>query len=353
MRITFNPKQRAFALFAFVFFIACYDQVALAQRFRVAPFAVPFARPVALPARPVLALPVPPIPRPLATRALVRGPILGWPLRPVARFTEVAVETPTAAQYAAPAIPPAIPSIPAISVPAFSVPAFPVPVPVPTGSSVFQIDFPGGSFRAQSGIVPVDIVRAGTAPIDVVRAGNVSTQAASPTDLATAAEQLQVSLSTIQSDQAEVWLDYLAPGQVIDAYEKDDTTTLAQLLKHYDGVAANTDLSAISGAQGFATTRSLMRDVVGEPADISVMLDVARQPTPAAKPTPAEKPVPAEEVEEPAAEPSLEVETSPAETPSKSIMLPNAEVGLPEQEMVELPTPLPELDDTKQNGGSQ
>ncbi|NND99835.1 MAG: hypothetical protein HKN47_21145 [Pirellulaceae bacterium] len=84
--------------------------------------------------------------------------------------------------------------------------------------------------------------------------------------LRSAAQQLNQSLSRMQQDQSEIWLDYLSPASVIDAVDQGaGSERFAELLRNFDGVAGNSQLVSIQRAAGFARTRQLLQQVADTP----------------------------------------------------------------------------------------
>jgi hypothetical protein len=86
-------------------------------------------------------------------------------------------------------------------------------------------------------------------------------------DLRRAAIELQFSLS--RRHDGDVWLDYLAPGRIIQSIEQgEDPNSLRDLIMNYDGVVANGSLRPIHNALGFNQTRELLRVYVDLPASL-------------------------------------------------------------------------------------
>ena len=367
-----------------------------AQIFRAGPFGAPIR------IGPTLGPPVrltPPIPRPIVRSApFVRvSPVL--PVRPIGPIEALrrarAVATPVVVAPVAPLrVPTATVSRTRVRVVAPTVVARPTvavaPIPVappvyaarPTyvapvaPSFSFQYSNPYSGVNVSYGVSTESYVApvALSAPLPQ---SSVVQQAApvggNEGSLPEAAQQLHESLSRMETDQAEVWLDYLDPMKVAVAYEQEDVSTIAQLLQHYDGVALNQELSSITSAPGFGQTRQLMREIVGlaedvaaEPSGVAPITNAEATtvelapvpPKPSARPTPAKMPTPAKiapAVQEPAdQEPAPEAPTAEEPADEKS---PAAE-ALPSGKMkeaidsveaafsepVELPAPLPEPD---------
>ena len=77
--------------------------------------------------------------------------------------------------------------------------------------------------------------------------------------LRSAAGRLQRSLSMRRND-ADVWLNYLAPDQIIQTIDQGGSPeSLAKLLLNYDGVVGNRSLVSVRTAGGFADTHRLLR----------------------------------------------------------------------------------------------
>jgi hypothetical protein len=140
---------------------------------------------------------------------------------------------------------PAFPPVPPFVVPPVAV----VPVvPVPAFQVVPEITYAQPS-------IPAEGYQVTRPSLD----GHVSE------DLHRAAIKLQYSLS--QRYDGDVWLDYLAPGRIINSIEKGDPpSSLRDLVTNYDGVVANSSLRPIYRAGGFDETRELLRVYVDLPA---------------------------------------------------------------------------------------
>jgi hypothetical protein len=90
---------------------------------------------------------------------------------------------------------------------------------------------------------------------------------ATPADRSSFSEQLrsacdQLSRSLAERDDGEVWLEFLAPERIGPWIEDGNTEALQEVLTHYDGVVGNPEYRSISMANGFASTRSLLRQYV-------------------------------------------------------------------------------------------
>ncbi len=133
----------------------------------------------------------------------------------------------------------------------------------------YDSQFPGMRYRA-----PL-VVRGAVPPVAYESYGNVSAQAddgtthagpVHPANLAgrlrLACQQLSHSLS-IRPD-GEAWLAYLAPHQINELLASGNSAGLRELLTHYDGVVGNPQLQSIVAANGFGTTRSLLRQYVSQ-----------------------------------------------------------------------------------------
>lgn len=87
-----------------------------------------------------------------------------------------------------------------------------------------------------------------------------------PEAIRAAATRLSASLSRRQDD-GEIWLDYLAPGRIIQAVDQGRSADAVQyLLRNYDGVVANPELRPIIALDGFARTRQLLRQWIDSQA---------------------------------------------------------------------------------------
>ena len=134
------------------------------------------------------------------------------------------------------------------------------------------------------------------------------------TRIRVSADQLSESIASMKEEDAEVWADFLAPKKIITAVESEDLAALTEWLKNYDGVAGNNELTHITGMNGFAKTRQLMRQIVGPDVDVAAS-ETQEEET-------AQTPVKRLETVE---------ESRSTETKENS-------------EIVELPAPLPEAD---------
>ena len=119
-------------------------------------------------------------------------------------------------------------------------------------------------------------------------------------DLITSAKQLNQSIASMSEDDSEVWVDFLAPEKVAAAAKANDLSVLTSLLKNYDGVAGNKDLTNITSMTGFAQTRQQMRQIVG-PEDDEVVSETAASADKSSAKMMSEEPT-AETDKEPAAE---------------------------------------------------
>lgn len=78
---------------------------------------------------------------------------------------------------------------------------------------------------------------------------------------------LKESLSR-RSDDADIWLDYLNPDLIIETVQSGgDALALQELLKNYDGLSGNADLSGLWVEPGFRRTHQGLRTYVGNSAD--------------------------------------------------------------------------------------
>ncbi|MFK8113626.1 MAG: hypothetical protein AB8B91_15600 [Rubripirellula sp.] len=137
-------------------------------------------------------------------------------------------------------------------------------------------------------------------------AGNFS----SPAQLRQAAESLKRSLAS-RPDDADVWLEYLAPQKIIDALDGNEShESLRMLQANYEGVVGNPSLTSIRAASGFTATYQSLRQHVGQASPqanedsattvLSTSDDKTDEPTLAA-PVKAATPDSTEEIEELAA----------------------------------------------------
>ena len=163
--------------------------------------------------------------------------------------------------------------IPVYRVPAFSVPPYPMPsysVPPPTGMSsrrYFREDrFPRTSQYGHYSRVPLASPRF-LSPWDAQdsEAYQDSDQQNVPIDqnqLLQSAQWLHQALSS-RPDDAEVWLDYLKPALILEIVSSDgDPASMVKLLKNYDGLSGNAQLSDIWTEPGFRRTHQGLRSWV-------------------------------------------------------------------------------------------
>ncbi len=130
----------------------------------------------------------------------------------------------------------------------------------------------------------------------VERSRPLLTTANLPESLRAAATRLSAGLSRRGAD-GDVWLDYLAPGRIIAAIDQGlPASEFGELMRNYDGILGNPSLANVSRTDGFAETRSLLREWIS-------MSDV-----------PVVPPVPAESDLAPEEEPGGDANTQP--TPS-------------------------------------
>jgi len=80
-----------------------------------------------------------------------------------------------------------------------------------------------------------------------------------PEALRASANRLSISLSR-RRDDSDVWLDYLAPGRIISTIDRGlPVESISDLLKNFDGVVGNPELRLVAAADGFESTRRLLR----------------------------------------------------------------------------------------------
>ena len=90
-----------------------------------------------------------------------------------------------------------------------------------------------------------------------------------------AAAQLAQSLALRRND-ADVWLDYLEPESIVEVVDRGgDPSSLRGLVANYDGVVGSGSLSSIRSSNGFAETRSLLKQFVASAGN-----SVAKPPVP-------------------------------------------------------------------------
>jgi hypothetical protein len=172
------------------------------------------------------------------------------------------------------------------------IPAYPVPplyatpaYPSPYGRPVYpQAIAP--SYRGESSARPA-------------AGGSLSEQ------LRAAAQQLSSSLAQ-RRDDADVWLDYLAPQRIVETIDRGgDPASLQELLRNYDGVVGSGSLGSIRASSGFSQTHELLQQFVASAAPdgtvgrepkpappVQRAVEPDQQPEPPAKPTPEALPLP-------------------------------------------------------------
>ncbi|QEG43278.1 hypothetical protein [Roseimaritima ulvae] len=151
-------------------------------------------------------------------------------------------------------------------------------------------------------------------------------------ELAAAGNALARALATRQG--GDVWVDYLRPHDLADLTSGGDTATLTRLLRGYEGVQANSQLTWLNRVTGFTTTQTLLRQWLSRQAGQSP----TGQPTPAMPPTPAVPPQPSADPAS-SAEPTPAVPPQPGAEPTRAI--PPQPAG--DTEAAEaIPTPAPE-----------
>lgn len=120
------------------------------------------------------------------------------------------------------------------------------------------------------------------------------------------ASRLQQSLFQ-RSDDANVWLNYLEPGLIVDVIDgvadQDSLPRLEALYLNYEGVAGNADLTGIWSADGFRQTHQGLRnyldtvqgivEVPGPPSIVVPDPSAGSLPGPFAEPAPSTFPEPA------------------------------------------------------------
>lgn len=90
----------------------------------------------------------------------------------------------------------------------------------------------------------------------------------STTNLKDAAAVLQSHLADRQDD-ADVWLDYLAPQRIIDSIDAGESPeSLFDVYANYEGVVGNSDLGWIWNTPGFRETHRLLAEYVGATEDL-------------------------------------------------------------------------------------
>ncbi len=101
------------------------------------------------------------------------------------------------------------------------------------------------------------------------------------------AMQLSHSFST-RRDDADIWLDYLRPEEIIATIDRGDSLrSLSELLKNYDGVAGNSELTSIWSIDGFWQTHRLLRELIQSSRSVPANPSAPGEPT-LAEPLPAE-----------------------------------------------------------------
>lgn len=114
-----------------------------------------------------------------------------------------------------------------------------------------------------------------------------------PGRLRASAERLKRSL-TLRRNDSDVWLNYLAPDQIVQAIDSSAAPeSLRDLLRNYEGVIGNASLRSVSSAAGFGETLQLLRTFVNMPtASNAGAAATTNGPSDAASPPPPPKPEP-------------------------------------------------------------
>ena len=160
-------------------------------------------------------------------------------------------------------------------------------------------------------------------------------------ELAAAGNALARALAARQS--GDVWVEYLRPHELADLASGGDTATLTRLLRGYEGVQANSQLTWLNGVTGFTATKTLLRQWLSRQAGQSQAAQsqaapAAGQPTPAMRPRPAVPPQPSA-APAAGAEPTRAVPPQPGAEPTRAIPpQPAGDVEAAEA----IPTPEPE-----------
>jgi hypothetical protein len=133
-----------------------------------------------------------------------------------------------------------------------------------------QFQYRGDVFGYRSARPPVAQIEPFSAqdfaPFPPNRSNPQLTAESIPEAIRAAATRLSASLSRRQDD-GEIWLDYLAPGRIIQAVDQGRSADAVQdLLRNYDGVVANPELRPIIALDGFARTRQLLRQWIDSQA---------------------------------------------------------------------------------------
>lgn len=181
---------------------------------------------------------------------------------------------------------------------AYVSPGMGVPTPIAPASATIPAPVAPQGFVIQTPTIAAPITSASPQPEQTGDVGTV---------LRSSANQLRQAIASMSEENAEVWSDFLAPDKIVAAIENEDVSALSELLKNYDGVAGNKDLTNVTSMSGFARTRQLMRQIVG-PEEDDVVSDT--------------------------------VPTKGAAQPAKTTESSKAKVA--EEEITELPAPLPE-----------
>jgi hypothetical protein len=175
---------------------------------------------------------------------------------------------------------PPVPPVPPFP-PAFPVPPFGTAVTIGPGAAAIE------TYPLYPSAPEVSV------PSDA-QPGSVAAARPAGTDPAAVAEQLRASAIRLQAsltrrgDDADVWMKYLQPDQIIESIEGGQSPeSLADLMPRYDGVVSNPSLGFIQGLDGFVATRQALRQwiEIGSAVDAA---DSPESPAPATSPKPAE-----------------------------------------------------------------
>ena len=115
-----------------------------------------------------------------------------------------------------------------------------------------------------------------------------------PEALRASANRLSISLSR-RRDDGDVWLDYLAPGRIVSTIDRGlPVESISDLLKNFDGVVGNPELRLVAAADGFESTRRLLRQWLETAPATEPGSVVAPAPAPSEELAPTPEDVPAE-----------------------------------------------------------
>lgn len=172
---------------------------------------------------------------------------------------------------------PVLPIVPVFVSPVIHVPVVPVPVYAPPvfiertfiepaftepyfAEPVFSEPYEVGRVEALPASPEVWIDHSGIAMTSFEQVIDVPYAESVDDRLRSAVVRLRNSLA-LRRDDADVWLKYLGPDAILEALDNGTVAkTISELLRNYEGVAGNGDLTHIWSVDGFWQTHQALRD---------------------------------------------------------------------------------------------